>query len=206
MVTVARTDGDSLTGTGGRTRVRRFCVVAALLAFATAGVPAAESQPPSVTVREEGGLYRVAASFVTPQRSAVAQAVLTDYEGIPRFMPDVQSSRVIERRDASVVVEQEAIARVLFFSKRIHLVLEVHAEPGRIHFRDQGGQSFTRYEGTWTLDQRDGHAVVTYELLARPAFDVPDFLLTRLLKRDADRMIGRLRTEIAARAAVASRR
>ena len=80
-------------------------------------------------------------------------------------------------------------------------MLEVHAEPGRIRFRDQSGKSFTSYEGIWTLSDRDGHAVVTYELLARPAFDVPEFLLTRLLKRDVDRMIGRLRTEIAARAA-----
>ena len=143
---------------------------------------------------------------MTPQSSAVAQDVLTDYEAIPRFMPDVRSSRIVERRAASIVVEQEAVARVLFFSRRIHLLLEVHAEPGRIRFRDHCGQSFTRYEGVWTLSEREGHAVVTYELLARPAFDVPEFLLTRLLKRDADRMIGRLQTEIAARAAGAPRR
>ena len=95
---------------------------------------------------------------------------------------------------------------MLLFSRRIHLVLEVHAEPATIRFRDRCGQSFTRYEGGWTLSEQDGHAVVTYELLARPAFDVPEFLLTRLLKRDAERMIGRLRTEIAARAAAAPRR
>ena len=62
-------------------------------------------------------------------------------------MPDVRSSRVVERAPAAIVVEQEAVARVFFFSKRVHLVLEVHAEPGRIRFRDRCGQSFTRYEG-----------------------------------------------------------
>lgn len=205
MTTVAPTDRIS-TGTGGRLRARQFCVVAALAAFAATAASAAESQPTSLTVHEERGVYRVAASFVTPQSSAVAQDVLTDYEAIPRFMPDVRSSRIVERRAASIVVEQEAVARVLFFSRRIHLLLEVHAEPGRIRFRDHCGQSFTRYEGVWTLSEREGHAVVTYELLARPAFDVPEFLLTRLLKRDADRMIGRLQTEIAARAAGAPRR
>src|SRR4029453_3312487 len=137
---------------------------------------------------------RVAASFVTPQSSAAAQDVLTDYEAIPRFMPDVRTSRIVERRATSIVVEQEAIARVLVFSRRIHLLLEVHAEPGRIRFRDRCGQGFTRYEGMWTLSERDGHAVVTYELVARPGFGVFEFLLTRLLARDADRMIGRRRT------------
>ena len=180
--------------------------MAALVALAASAAGAAESQPTSVTVHEERGVYRVAASFVTPQSSAVAHDVLTDYEAIPRFMPDVESSRIVERRATSIVVEQEAVAHVLFFSKRIRLRLEVRAEPGRIRFRDQCGQSFTSYEGTWTLSERDGHALVTYELLARPAFDVPEFLLTRLLKRDADRMIRRLQTEMAARAAGAPHR
>jgi hypothetical protein len=205
MTPVTRTDRAS-NGAGGRIGARQFVVVLALVAIGAAAASAAESQPASVTVREEQGVYRVAATFATPQSSAAAQDVLTDYEAIPRFMPDVQRSRIIERGDAWIVVEQEAVARVLFFSKRIRLVLEVQAEPGRIRFRDRSGLSFSRYEGTWTLAQRDGHAVVTYELLARPAFDVPEFLLTRLLKRDADRMIGLLRTEIAARALLATHR
>jgi hypothetical protein len=41
---------------------------------------------------------------------------------------------------------------------------------------------------------------VTYELSAQPSFDVPDFVLKRLLKRDAGQMIQRLKTEICARA------
>ncbi len=205
MTAVTRTDRES-PGTGGRLGARQFCVMAALVALAAAVAGAAESQPTSVTVREDRGVYRVAASFVTPQSGAAAHDVLTDYEAIPRFMPDVQSSRIVERGATSIVVEQEAVARVLFFSRRIHLLLDVQAEPGRIRFRDRCGQSFTRYEGTWTVAERDGHAVITYELLARPAFGVPAFVLTRLLARDADRMIGRLRTEIAARAAGAPRR
>jgi hypothetical protein len=204
MTSVTRPERQAMA-TGGRTGVRRCCVAALLAALAVAAAGAAESQPASVTVRQEGGIYRVAASFVTPQSSAAAHDVLTDYEAIPRFMPDVRSSRIVERRAASIVVEQEAVARVLFFSKRIHLVLEVHAEPGLIRFRDRCGQSFTSYEGVWTLSDRDGHALVTYELQARPAFDVPEFLLTRLLERDADRMIRRLQAEIAARAAAAPR-
>jgi ribosome-associated toxin RatA of RatAB toxin-antitoxin module len=204
MLADTRTHRDR--GTGGRVGARRFCVVAALAALAAVAASAAESQPASVTVHEEGGVYRVAASFLTPQSRAIAQDVLTDYEAIPRFMPDVQRSRIVERRATSIVVEQEAVARVLFFSKKIHLELEVHTEPGRIGFRDRSGQSFTRYEGTWTLAERDGQAAVTYELLAQPAFDVPGFLLTRLLKRDADRMIGRLLAEMAVRAAAAPRR
>jgi hypothetical protein len=37
----------------------------------------------------------------------------------------------------------------------------------------------------WTLAERDGRTHVTYELAANPSFDVPKFLLKRLIKRDA---------------------
>jgi hypothetical protein len=40
---------------------------------------------------------------------------------------------------------------------------------------------------------------ITYQLVARPAFSVPSFVLTRLLRKDAVQMIDRLRAEITAR-------
>jgi ribosome-associated toxin RatA of RatAB toxin-antitoxin module len=158
-----------------------------------------------VTVRKDGEVYRVSASFATPQAVAVARAVLTDYEAIPRFMPDVRTSRVVSRDAARVVVEQEAVARVLFFSKKVHLRLVVREDGQTIAFRDTCGRSFARYEGTWTVHEADGRAVVGYELAAKPAFDVPDFILTRLLRRDADRLIANLQAEMAARGAHAAR-
>lgn len=203
---MARAIVTRLDRTGGCACARRSFVVAAVLLVTTAAVPAASTQPVPmpVTVRTERGVYHVAASFTIRQPISVAHAVLTDYEQIPRFMPDVRSSRVLERGVDRAVVEQEAVARVLFFSKQVRLVLEVEEAPERIHFRDRSGHSFVRYEGTWTLREEDGHAVIGYQLLAEPGFDVPEFLLTRLLKRDAARMVARLQAEIAARAAMSA--
>ena len=188
---------------GGRARARRGLVACLLLAMTGSplGAGGARSQP--VTVREQDGVYRVAATFETAQPASLVRQVLTDYEQIPRFMPDVRRSRVVAREPAHVVVEQEATAKLLFFSKTIHLRLLVRETDDTIAFTDACGRSFHRYEGTWTLRQEDGKAVVTYQLTAQPAFDVPEFLLTRLLKRDADRMIARLQAEMAARAAAA---
>ena len=86
------------------------------------------------------------------------------------------------------------------FSKRVHLVLEVRESPNTIRFRDRCGRSFVRYEGSWTMVETDGRTDIRYQLSAQPSFDVPEFLLKRLLKRDATRMIERLRVAIAARA------
>lgn len=202
----ADTNRGHRTGTGGGGCLRRSFVVAGLFLLASLGASAASAQPVPVDVREDHGVYRVATQFTAPQSIAVARDVLTDYERIPRFMPDVRTSRVLERQAGRAVVEQEAVARVLFFSRQVRLVLEVQEDPGTIRFSDRSGHSFTRYEGQWTLCEQDGHVRIGYELLAHPSFDVPEFILTRLLKRDAMRMIQALRAEIAARAADVPRR
>lgn len=190
----------SLTG-GGRTSVRRLRAwTAVTLLGALTGVAPAVAQPRSdVAVHESSGIYRVAATFSVPQPAAIAMNVLADYDRISRFMPDVRTSTVLERQGDYAVVEQEAVAKFMMFSKRIHLVLEVHQTPGALHFRDRCGESFSSYEGRWTVTEAAGRTHVAYELTAQPAFDVPEFLLRRLLKRDSTRMIERLAAEIAAR-------
>ena len=100
------------------------------------------------------------------------------------------------RFDGGAIVEQEAVARVLMFAKRIHLRLDVRVRAHEIAFKDTWGRSFTRYEGAWRLERQGTGTIVRYELEATPAFDVPAFLLTRLLRRDAREMIERLRAEI----------
>ena len=116
-------------------------------------------------------------------------------------MPEVRASTVLERSDDRAVVEQEAVARFMMFSKRVHLVLEVQEARGTIRFRDRCGKSFAQLRRR--VDARRQRMVVThvtYELAAKPTFDVPEFLLKRLLKRDATNMIERLKAEIGARA------
>jgi len=187
---------------GGRAGARRLVVAVTLIAVSAAAVPvsAVPRDDPPVTVTEDNGIYNVAATFTVPQAGSFALAALTDYARIPRFMPEVLTSTVLERVDGRVVVEQEAVARFMMFSKRVHLVLEIHEDRETIRFSDRCGKSFASYVGVWTIAERDGQTHVTYELSANPSFDVPEFLLKRLLKRDASRMIERLKAEIEARA------
>ncbi len=173
-------------------------LVAAAVSFAPAPAGAAPQVPARIGVEESDGVYIVRAEFEVPQPAAVALAVLTDYEGIPRFMPHVRTSVVRGRFDGGALVEQEAVSRVLMFSKRVHLLLEVYEAEDALRFRDACGRSFTQYDGAWLLAERDGRTVITYELRARPSFDVPGFVLVKLLKRDSVQMIERLRAEMAA--------
>lgn len=172
-------------------------MVAALAAIIVFASPADQ---PQISIVETAGVYRVTASFTVAAPPATVATVLTDYERIPQFMPDVNSSQVLSRTESGLVVEQAATAKFMMFSKKVHLVLDVSEDGGTIRFRDRCGKSFNIYEGAWRLAPGGSGTTITYELVARPAFDAPGFLLKRLLKRDSGVMIERLRLEIAARA------
>jgi carbon monoxide dehydrogenase subunit G len=182
----------------GRQYARRLLFLLAMVLTA-AGVHANSGSEPRVNVTEAGGVYTVTAAFAVSDAPHTVVAVLTDYDRIPKFMPDVQVSRVLERTAAGAVVEQEAVSKFLMFSKRVHLVLDVREDTGLIRFRDRCGTSFTSYEGQWVISQHDSLTVVDYQLTAKPSFEVPAFVLKRLLKRDAGQLIDRIIAEINSR-------
>jgi carbon monoxide dehydrogenase subunit G len=174
-----------------------------LLAAAAAAawtITAGAAQAPVVSVRNTGdGLYAIAATFTVPEPAEVVKAVLTDYPNIPRFMPGVRTSRVLEQAAGRVRLEQEAVSKFMMFSRTVHLVLDVEETASTIHFRDGCHKSFLVYEGSWTLSPQESGTTLTYELTTKPAFNVPAMVLKRLLERDSREMIDGLRAEISSR-------
>lgn len=185
--------GRTVAAAGHRARQLFVCAVLLL----TSWRPAAANPQPDVVVTENGGVYSVSATFTVPQGRATAIAVLLDFERIPDYMPDMVKSTVIGRSSNGVIVEQAANARFMMFSKRVHLVLEVVEQGGVIRFRDRCGKSFESYEGSWTVVEGPAGTAITYALAAKPAFDVPGFVLRRLMKRDASQLIAQLTRAIA---------
>jgi hypothetical protein len=176
-------------------------MAAAAVLLALQSVNAVGEQTQTLTVREARGVYTVSARFVADQPAAVVLNVLTDYGEIPRFLPDVRTSVVRERGAGWAVVEQEAGSGLMMFSKRVHLVLDIQEQAAAVLFRDRCGRSFARYEGAWRLSQQGAQTVIDYELTAQPRFDVPGWMLKRVVRRDSAEMIGRLQREIAGRGA-----
>jgi ribosome-associated toxin RatA of RatAB toxin-antitoxin module len=196
---------------GGRASARRLlaCGLAAAVllagaravaAGATSG-PAEGDRPQNLTVVEANGVYTISARFSVPVTPAIVLSVLTDYDGIPRFLPNVKSSRLLERNDRHVLVEQQAVVKLMFFSTRIHLLLGIDEGTRSLRFVDRSGKSFSRYEGVWTVqEQEEGGVEITYALTAEPAFEAPGFVVRRLMHRDASDQIERIQKEMIARA------
>jgi carbon monoxide dehydrogenase subunit G len=172
----------------------RHLLIAAVLSLETLS-PAV----PTVTVNEDRGVYAVMARFDVAAPPAVALSVLTDYEQIPRFMPGVKTSVVHERSSGRAVIEQEAVSKFMMFSRRVHLVLEISEREDALSFRDRCRKSFARYEGEWRVTATNGGTALVYVLTAEPSFEVPAFILKRLLERDSKDMIKQLRGEVSRR-------
>jgi ribosome-associated toxin RatA of RatAB toxin-antitoxin module len=178
-------------------------VVAAGIASSAALTARAGADDPAPRVVEKDGLYQITATFAVPHAAGLVRAVLTDYEHIPEFLSDVRVSQVLEQSAGRTVVRQEAVARLLFLSRRLHLELEILETPGRIRFRDVGGRSFLRYEGEWRISE-DAHGTsVTYELTAQPIAAVPGVLVRRVFRQDVQTTIAQLKREMTRRAAQA---
>jgi len=149
--------------------------------------------------------YRARGSFIVEAPPAAAWDAIADYEGIPRVAPSVKVSRIVSRDGGRVVVEQEAVASLLFFSKRIHLLLEIEeSPPGAITFRDVARREFTSYEGFWTIEESVEGLLVSYGIDVERGFSAPDFLARKLFRRQAESLMRVMRDDILRRAAPAT--
>jgi len=162
------------------------------------------TEPRGVTVRVTKG----AEGFVIEGRSrlrataAVAWDVLTDYDDIDRFVSSMRESRVTGRGSDYLLVEQVAVGRLLFFSRRMTTVLRVHEEPpGLIRFEDVLGRDFDRYRGEWKIVDGGDQIEISYRLTARPSFAIPDVVARGSFQRTVRSLISEVGAEIERRAA-----
>ena len=89
----------------------RSRLLIALLALASTASVAAESPIRKLDVAFEGDAYIVNAVFVAAAPQSVAWDVLTDFDKLQGWVPNVAESKVVKRDDASVTVEQRGVAK-----------------------------------------------------------------------------------------------
>ncbi len=173
-----------------------------------AGFVAAAGGPRGATVTlsrvPEG--YQVDASCTVRASRAVAWSVLTDYDGIDTFVPSMKRSRVMERHDDHLLVEQIAAARLFVFGRKMRVVLRVHEEPpDSIRFQDVAKQDFSHYHGAWSVESRGAETRLVYRVIAKPNFSVPDFVLRSALRNSIRSLLTDVGVEIERRAALVAR-
>jgi len=179
-------------------------VAALIVAVSTLTAPLTGAGTPiSVEVeRAADHAYVVDAAFNLDAPSHIVWEVLTDYEGIGKFVSSIRQSTVIEREPGRVLLEQHGVGRAWIFSMPMHVVLDVREHDQRLlAFRDTVGKSFTFYEGAWELASAGTGTRVTYHLKAAPTGGQPAALTRAAMRGNVKRLLEEVRTEILARAA-----
>ena len=129
----------------------------------------------SVQATRDGAAVEVEAVADIAVGLARAWEVLTDYNRFSEFVPNLNESRVVARKGASVVVEQKGAARFLFFSYPIEVRLAVTEQPRqRIESRAVAG-NFRELRSVYTLEPREGGVRLRYEGRLVPDFQLPLF-------------------------------
>ena len=192
----------SASGTHGAARYRSSIHLIALLLLVAAP---ARAEGVTVTLSDSSGECGVRGGFLAPVPGAIAWAVLTDYDGIARFVKSMHSSRMELGEDGRRLLRQDAVARVFLVRRHMRVLLEIHEDVGRrIDFHDVLGKDFRRYVGAWRVSGTPVETKVEYELVAAPTSGVARALCRGMLRNTARDLLEEVRAEMMRRAARAS--
>lgn len=152
--------------------------LAALLALAVCVAPCAPAAAQAIGLEtyRQGEAVNVYAEVRLDVDPKIAWDVLSDYDHLAEFVPDMSYSRVLSRDGNKVTIEQKGEFGVLFFRQPIELKLEIVETPHRTIVARAVGGSFREMTGRYDLDRVEGGGVrIGYAGHFVPAFPLPTF-------------------------------
>ncbi len=139
-----------------------------------------------VRASRSGDVLQVEASAEIEGNLTHAWQVLTDYDRLAAFVPDLQVSRVVSRDRNSALVEQRGAARLLFFDYPMDVQLAITEYPReRVESRAVAG-NFREMQSTYTLEMREGRVLLRYSGRMVPDFYVPPLIGTLVLRHHVE--------------------
>jgi ribosome-associated toxin RatA of RatAB toxin-antitoxin module len=135
--------------------------------------------------RLPGGTRRLAVQLRVAIDPNWIWAVLTDYDRLSQFIPNLQTSRLLWRRGAVVGLEQEGAQRFMGmqFKARVQLELTEHPEARQLTFTMLKGD-FRRFDGVWTIGLDGESTTLLYELTVQGCVGMPIGLIEQRLQED----------------------
>ncbi len=177
-----------------------FLLLLLLLADALGGAPAASVDRISVETDGQGELIIVTASADMQVDPRTVWAVISDYDRLAEFIPDMRSSRVIRRDGDQVLVEQTGEFAFLFFRQPVEVRLAVSESPPRRIVAHAVGGNLQSMEGRYAVESLPGGEVrLSYAGRLVPGFQVPPFVSRMAVRSTMDRQFRALVQEIVRR-------
>lgn len=168
----------------------------ALFVWGTAPAAARDTPPFELTVErvdlgDGGKVYQIASIGTVAAPPTVVWRILTDYNHLADYVPDLKSARVVSRSGNKVIVEQLGTARHLSFTQVIRLVVQVREQPpNRIDISLIEGDMKV-YRASWLLSPLAGTSGtrVQYNATIEPKFYVPGMVGESMVRKDISKMM-----------------
>ena len=177
-------------------------VVLALAAAWSALCPAL-AQDISIRTARDGDFITVSASAFMKVDPSIAWAVLSDYDHLAKFIPDMKSSRVVSREGNVLRVEQKGDVGFFFYKEPVNMLLEVHEEPpSRITARGIEG-NIKGLETRYDLKSSAAGVRLDYAGRFEPDFSIPPLIGMPIMNRVIERRFRAMVNEIQRRDALA---
>ena len=131
---------------------------------------------------------QISAQVQIPQPVEQIWKVLTDYEALPDFLPNLAKSRLIEHPNGGIRLEQVGSQRLLNFNFWARVVLDLEeCFPKEINFRMVEGD-FKGFSGSWCLEPYSlgeyGGTNLCYTIQVWPKLTMPVGIIENRLSKD----------------------
>jgi ribosome-associated toxin RatA of RatAB toxin-antitoxin module len=136
-------------------------------------------------------MYEVDATGTVAAPLPKVWRILTGYERMAEFVPDMESCKVLSRNGNEVILEQFGVARFLFMSKSIHLIVRATEQPMSSIDISLISGDMKHYESHWELIPvpETGGTKIVYSGKMIPNFYVPGILGSKMIRGDIQRMM-----------------
>lgn len=163
---------------------RRTASACLLLLALVATCPAGAAVETQVRVARDGDLYLVDAVLIAPVTPAEAWDVLTDFDAMPRYVPNLDASRVTARMGNRLRVEQRGVARWGPLKQPFSMVRDVELEPiEEVRSRSVGGTLHRVRSVTRIAPVRGGTEIRHHLEFALDTW-LPEFLIEPFLSHE----------------------
>lgn len=150
--------------------------------------------------RDGAAFFEVRAEGVARATPQQAWQVLTDYEQLHRFVPDLVSSRVLARGRNEATIEQQSRTGFLFLALTVRMVVHIAERPHYALDVERLSGDMRHYAAHWMLEPvalADGAGTrIVFHGELEPDFPLPPLLGDAIVQVNVRRMVEAVIAEI----------
>jgi|FrelakmetLWP11LW_1041352.scaffolds.fasta_scaffold17419_1 hypothetical protein len=183
---------------------RQAACVAAIATLVTAAAAETPLTRVDIDLRQAGRTFVVDATFSAPVPPSVAWDVLTDFEHMDAFVPNLAESRIVARDGNVLNILQYGVARFGPFAVRFESERRVTLAPFATIRSTQLRGTMDKLDSTTTFASEGTGTRLTYHVEAIPGALFPDVIARRFLSHEIAEQFDAIVREMVRRHAAAA--